>query len=409
MAAKLKTNRIQRYLEDHILAGISEWQSEATKNFLNRHLLILAGLLALCIFQYYIDRTPLISTSFFNLSFFTGIHDVNRLMFLVPIIYAALVFRVRGSLVVSLVFLIVILPRALFFSSYPNPLARALVFVIFSALVGFLVAVGLNQIENEKKNRIELSQAYRKLTENTKKLKESQDQLVLADKLTSLGQLAASIAHEINNPLTGILVYTQLLKKKIAGDAIPKETVLDYLSKMESELIRSTKLVSNLLGFARQSPPAFRRVDLNEIVNRAFELAAYSAKMQHIKTIKELGTSLPELIADFDQLQQVCTNLILNAIQAMPDGGKLTLQTSFSDGQFKIEVRDTGYGISQKNMGRLFTPFFTTKQEIKGVGLGLAVSYGIIQRHHGRIEVQSHKGKGSVFTVSLPAHQEEQE
>ena len=114
-------------------------------------------------------------------------------------------------------------------------------------------------------------------------------------------------------------------------------------------------------------------------------------------------------MADFDQLQQVCTNLILNALQAMPEGGKLTLRTSADDSQLKIEVQDTGCGISVESMRKLFTPFFTTKREVKGVGLGLAVSYGIIQRHQGRIEVQSKEGEGTTFTIYLPLHHEEHE
>jgi signal transduction histidine kinase len=408
MNAKLALQQIERYLEDHLLARMSEWKLQTGKNWLNRHSLILAGLLALCILQYYVDRTPLIKTDFFNQSFFTGIHDLNRIMFFIPVIYASLVFRVRGSLITSLIFLIAILPRALFYSTFPNPLARALTFVVLAALVGFLLATELNRSEKEKKIRDELSLVNRKLMENVQKLEESREQLIQADKLTSLGQLAASIAHEVNNPLTGILVYTQLLQKKIAADQMPKETALEYLSKMEFELVRSAKLIHNLLDFARQSPPVFRKVDLNAVINRAFELAAYSAKLQNIQITKELDPALPELIADFDQLQQVCTNLILNAIQAMPDGGRLILRTSFEKDFFRVEVGDTGYGISPENLKKLYTPFFTTKQEIKGVGLGLAVSYGIVQRHHGRIEVQSRPGEGTVFTVVLPNHRKEE-
>jgi len=399
---------MERYLEDHLLARMSGWQKHTASSIFNRHSLILTGLLVLGIFQYYVDRTPLVNTAFFGQTFFTGIHDLNRMMFFIPIIYASLVFRVRGSLITSTIFLVIVLPRALFFSTYPNPLARALTFVVFAALVGFLLATEVNRIEREKKIRDELSTVNRKLRENIQKLEESRGQLIQADKLSSLGQLAASIAHEVNNPLTGILVYTQLLQKKIAADMMPKETALEYLSKMEHELVRSSKLVRNLLDFARQSPPSFRKVDLNTVISRAFELAAYSAKLQHIQTTKELDPALPELIADFDQLQQVCTNLILNAIQSMPDGGTLTLRTSFSGGWLKVEVQDTGYGISPENMNKLFTPFFTTKQEIKGVGLGLAVSYGIIQRHHGKIEVQSDEGQGSVFSLHLPVKQEEE-
>jgi nitrogen-specific signal transduction histidine kinase/NAD-dependent dihydropyrimidine dehydrogenase PreA subunit len=233
-------------------------------------------------------------------------------------------------------------------------------------------------------------------------LKTTQEGLIQAEKLTSLGQMAAAIAHEVNNPLAGVLVYTQLLAKKVNSDALSKETALDYLSKMESELTRSSRLIRNLLDFARQSPPRFWEVDINEVINRSFELAAHSAQLQHVQVVKELAPSLPTTMADFDQLQQVFTNLIMNAIQAMPEGGTLTIRTSANDTQVKIEVQDTGVGISPENMRKLFTPFFTTKREVKGVGLGLAVSYGIIQRHHGRIEVQSKEGEGTTFAIYLP-------
>jgi two-component system NtrC family sensor kinase len=264
-------------------------------------------------------------------------------------------------------------------------------------------------VTREKEMQDKLSAAYQELSESHQRLKESQEQLIQAEKLTSLGQLAASVAHEVNNPLSGILVYTQLLIKKIGKDNIPKETALEYLAKMEFELTRSTKLIRNLLDFARQSPPAFRRVNLNDVINRAFDLVAHSAELQHIQAIKELDPSLPEVMADSDQLQQVCTNLILNAIQAMPKGGTLTLRTSVDNGQLKIEVQDTGSGISQENMRKLFTPFFTTKREVKGVGLGLAVAYGIIQRHKGKIEVKSSEGEGTTFTIFLPLQLEESE
>lgn len=262
-------------------------------------------------------------------------------------------------------------------------------------------------VTREKEMQDKLRATYRELSESHQRLKESQEQLIQAEKLTSLGQLAASIAHEVNNPLSGVLAYTQLLAKKVRGDNIPKEVALQYLSKMEAELTRSTKLIRHLLDFARQSPPALRQLNLNDVVNRAFDLAAHSAELQHVQIVRELDPSLPNLMADFDQLHQVCTNLILNAIQAMPQGGKLTLRTSVDNGQLKMEVQDTGCGISPENMRKLFTPFFTTKHEVKGVGLGLAISYGIIQRHHGRIEVQSKKGEGTTFTIYLPLHHEE--
>ncbi|MBM2824896.1 MAG: NtrC family signal transduction histidine kinase [Dehalococcoidales bacterium] len=241
-----------------------------------------------------------------------------------------------------------------------------------------------------------------------KKLKNTQEGLIQAEKLTSLGQMAASIAHEVNNPLAGVLVYTQLLTRRINSDKFSKETALDYLAKMERELIRSTRLIRNLLDFARQSPPTLREVNLNEVLNRAFDLAAHAAELQHVQVIKELDPSLPNPLADPDQLQQVYTNLIINAIQAMPEGGKLTIRSLSQDNELKTEVQDSGCGISPENIRRLFIPFFTTKEKGKGVGLGLAVAYGIIQRHQGRIEVQSKVGEGTTFTIYLPLYHKEE-
>ena len=242
-----------------------------------------------------------------------------------------------------------------------------------------------------------------------RQLKTTQSGLIQAEKLTSLGQLAASIAHEVNNPLSGVLVYTQLMTKKIGNDKLSKETALNYLSKMETELTRSTRLIRNLLDFARQSPPSLRSVTINDVFAKALELAAHSAELQNIEVIKEFDPSLPSIMADFDQLQQVFTNLILNAVQAMPSGGKLNLRASTEDSLIRIDVQDTGCGISQENMRKLFTPFFTTKVKGKGVGLGLAVAHGIIQRHQGRIEVHSKEGEGTTFSIYLPICYEERE
>jgi len=384
-------------------------QAHAGKGFKSPHLWIISFLMAFFGFVYYVDQTPLVNTSLLSHSFFTGVHDIHRAFFFIPIAYASVVFRIKGGLITSFVFLCVILPRAFIFSTYNDPLLRPLIFVLFTTIVSLLIAISLNQFEKEKKNNIILAEAYRELGEVHRSLKESQDQLIQAEKLSSLGQMAASIAHEINNPLSGVIVYTKLLSKKIAGDNISKQTTLNYLSKMESELTRSTGLVRNLLDFARQSPPNMREIKLNEVIERALDLVSHSAALQNIQIIKELSASLPRIMADFDQLTQVFTNLILNAIQAMPQGGKLVLRSSNDGNQIKIEVQDTGCGISQENMSKLFTPFFTTKIEVKGVGLGLSICYGLIQRHQGKIEVQSQVGKGTTFTVYLPLQHEKSE
>jgi nitrogen-specific signal transduction histidine kinase len=241
-----------------------------------------------------------------------------------------------------------------------------------------------------------------------KHMQETQEGLIQAEKMTSLGQLAASVAHEINNPLSGVLIYTQLMTKKLKSNNFAPEVGLDYLSKMEMELNRSTKLVRSLLDFSRQSVPEFWEVDINEIVDRSYDLGIHSAEMQNVEVIKDLSKKLPKITADFGQIQQVCTNLIMNAIQAMPGGGVLTIRTFMEGEKVVIEISDTGTGISAENMKKIFTPFFTTKRDKKGVGLGLAISYGIVQRHHGRIEIQTKEGEGTTFKVYLPVNHEEE-
>jgi two-component system NtrC family sensor kinase len=204
-----------------------------------------------------------------------------------------------------------------------------------------------------------------------------------------------------------VLVYNQLLAKKIADNKFSKDSALNYLSKMESELTRSTRMIRGLLDFSRQSPPSLRSVSIIDVCDKALELAAHSAQLHNIEVIKEFSPSLPNIMADFDQLQQVCTNLILNAIQAMPEGGTLNLRALTYDNMIKIEVQDAGCGISEENIHKLFTPFFTTKGEGKGVGLGLAVAHGIVQHHRGKIEVHSREGQGTTFTIYLPIFYEE--
>jgi signal transduction histidine kinase len=395
--------------EENSAGRLVEWLSNERrpKGIRSPHCWIIIALIAFLTFVYYVDQTPLISPSSFGYSFFTGVHDLQRTLFFIPIVYAALVFGVWGSLISSFAFLCVVLPRAFLFSPYADPLIRSVLFVIFAAFIGTLVAMQISRIEGERKARAALDKAYNELSEYDKRLRENQEQLIQAEKLTSLGQMAASIAHEVNNPLSGILVYTQLLAKRINSDKFSKEGALDYLTKMEAELTRSTRLIRNLLDFARESPPSLREVNANEVLERALDLAAFSAEPKGINIERDLSPSLPLVTADFDQLQQVCINLIMNAIQAMPKGGSLTLRTATDNSQLKIEVQDTGHGISKENMRKLFTPFFTTKEKGKGVGLGLAVAYGIIQRHHGRIEVQSKEGEGTTFTIYLPVHHEE--
>ena len=340
------------------------------------HLWIIVALMAILTLVYYAGHTPLAKFG----AFFTDayLHDLHRVLFVLPVIYAALTFRVWGAIGASFAFLLVVLPRT-FHSPYADPLVRPLIFVLFIALVGVLTAVLMNRIDEER--------------QMVRRLDESREQLVHAEKLASLGQLSASIAHEINNPLAGVLTYTKLLEKKIAGDTLEKGPALDYLSKMESEVSRCSRII--------------RLVDVNQIIEQVLAMVGHQAQLQKVEVVRELDRSLPKVMADSDKLQQVFTNLTLNAIQAMSGGGNLTLRTSVANGRVRIDVQDTGCGISRENLSKLFTPFFTTKEKGSGVGLGLAVVRGIIERHKGEIKVQSEVGKGTTFSVYLGAHDDE--
>jgi len=378
--------------------------SQVSRGVRSPHFWIIAALMAVLTLVYYAGYTPLANLGGFFTDAFP--HDLHRTLFLIPIIYAAITFRVRGALVASLAFLCVVLPRT-FYSPYTDPIVRPILFALFTAFLGVLTAMLIDRIEKEEKAHAELNIAHQELSTYVQQLKESQEQLIQAEKLTSLGQMAASIAHEINNPLAGVLVYTQLLSKKVAGDTFKKEEALDYLSKMETEVSRCSRIIRNLLDFARQTEPTLRLVDIHKVIEQVLAMVGHQAQFQNVEVVKEFSPSLPKVMADFDQLQQIFTNLTLNAIQAMPDGGRLTIRSSAADGEVRIDVQDTGCGISKENMGKLFTPFFTTKAKGKGVGLGLAVVHGIIERHKGRIKVQSEVGKGTTFSVYLGGHNDE--
>jgi PAS domain S-box-containing protein len=254
--------------------------------------------------------------------------------------------------------------------------------------------------------------------EDITKRKQTEEELIRSEKLASLGQLAASVAHEVNNPLAGILVYIKLLLKKHKEKKLQTGNTEEQLLKMEKELDRTTRIIRNLLDFARQSEPAIRPVEINKVVEAALLLVGHQISLENIKLEKKLDAQLPLVLADFDKIQQVLINIIINAIQAMPEGGSLTVSTSvaknvkinqFLKDTVRIEIKDTGVGIPKENLSKLFTPFFTTKEKGKGVGLGLPVVHGIIEQHKGKIEVESEPDIGTAFTIYLEVMNEEKD
>ncbi len=248
--------------------------------------------------------------------------------------------------------------------------------------------------------------------------KQTEEELMRSEKLASLGQLAASVAHEVNNPLAGIMVYVKLLLKKYKAKELQAEWTETQLLKMDKELDKTTRIIRNLLDFARQSEPTMRPISVNQVIESALLLVGHQIDLENIKLEKKLAKKLPLVLADPDKIQQVLINIILNATQAMPNGGTITIATSTAEevlinkshkNTVQIDIQDTGVGIPEENINQLFTPFFTTKEKGKGVGLGLSVVHGIIERHKGKITVDSQPNVGTTFTIYLEVMDEQKD
>ena len=248
--------------------------------------------------------------------------------------------------------------------------------------------------------------------ERTLKLKETHAKLLHQDKMASLGKLSASVVHEINNPIAGILNLTKLLKRVTADGSIPAGEANDfkqYLELMETETWRVSRIVSNLLTFSRQSEMGFKKININRLIEKTLILNSNLLMINQVRVKKNLDPNLPDIVGSEDQLHQAFINFISNAAESMEAAGdgvlKIKTQLLLADDKIKIEFKDNGVGIPQKNVSKLFEPFFTTKSKGKGVGLGLSVAYGIIEEHGGSIHVDSKEGKGATFNIKLPLKQ----
>ena len=232
-------------------------------------------------------------------------------------------------------------------------------------------------------------------------------ELTRSERLASIGRLAAGVAHEINNPLTGVLTFAHMLLRD-APEGSPQR---EDLQTIIDATIRCREIVRGLLDFSRQSEPHKRLSDLNDVLREALALTQNQARIRHVRIVEELYPDLPHLVIDTNQVQQVAVNMIVNAIDAMPDGGDLTARSRVVEDEdsrsVEFEVSDTGCGIPEGNIEHVFDPFFTTKPTGMGTGLGLAIAYGIVAEHGGQIGVSSEVGRGTTITVRLPVTREE--
>ncbi len=272
--------------------------------------------------------------------------------------------------------------------------------------------------ERLDKAMAELNQAAQnletKVAERTKQLEVAHQKLLQSDRLASLGQLSATVAHEINNPVSGVLNLAMLLDRVLKDDGIPQERVPEfkkYLSQIINETARVGRIVSDLLAFSRRSKPQSTNVDLNGVIKNTLSILRHRLELGNIELVLSLSDALPKIECDSSQMQQVIINLVMNGAESCQSKGHgtVTIETR-QDGSLAggknacvvIEISDTGDGIPADILTKIFDPFFTTKGEAKGVGLGLSVVYGIVDAHGGDIEVKSKVGDGTTFKVTLP-------
>jgi two-component system sensor histidine kinase HydH len=313
-------------------------------------------------------------------------HNIFQRLYYLPIIFGAILFGWAGGLLAAAVSAICYVPHIVMtWRDHPEyttvQYAEIAVFFLVGGVTGVLA-------DRERKRSEELRRVYQEL-------QESFEQIKRADRLSAVGQLAAGLAHELRNPLGSIAGAADILEREPGSEERRRE----FLGIIRKESRRLDRLLTNLLDFARPRQPRIQAVSIHQIVNQVVALTSHTAQRQGIR-IDVDAPPLAPLRGDPEQLQQVILNLTLNAIQAMPGGGRITLSARREGASFAIRVTDEGEGIPAENLDRIFDPFYTTKES--GTGLGLAVAHQIVTQHGGRIEVARNPNRGVTFTVRLP-------
>ncbi len=305
----------------------------------------------------------------------------------------------NASMVVALAALFLVLILVAIIAAF---IARQILrpFGRFEQYTRRIAAGDFSLITPARKYRDEFTNLAIALNHMMMEFKDHEEQLISSSKMAAVGNLTAGIAHELNNPLNNISLTTEALIDEF--DKWSREKKLEMLNVIFSQVERAGATVANLLDFTRRDEISFEELSINEIMNRTLRLVGNEISLSNVQLELELGKNLPRVKGNADNLQQVFLNLLLNAIQAMPDGGKLRVKSYVEDNSLKLDVSDTGIGITRENLDKVFDPFFTTKEVGKGTGLGLSVSYGIIKKHRGVIAVESEVGKGTTFSITLP-------
>ncbi|MEP6704585.1 MAG: ATP-binding protein [Acidobacteriota bacterium] len=303
-----------------------------------------------------------------------------------------LVFSVVSALIPNLLLLLLVV------RTISRPLQRITVAAVQVSKGGYGTEVDLRKSNDEIGLLADsFNEMSRKMASDIENLRQLNEQLMRADKLAAMGTLAAGVAHEVNNPLAAISSLIQMMRSENGSTDVGER-----LKLIQTQIERITRVTKDLTDFARVNPAAKSPVDVNEVVETALRLAEFDAGFQRLNITKDLGNRLPTILADSDRLQQVVLNIFLNARDAMPDGGELKVSSRSRDVEIVIEISDTGTGIETDSAKHVFDPFFTTKSAGKGTGLGLAVCYGIVTAHGGRLELKRNQNGGATFVVTLP-------
>ena len=357
---------------------------------------IIAGLLLAVTAMHYLTTTQLVNA-----------HDVYRRLYYVPIVLGGVWFALRGGIVTSILASLLYMPHVLFHWQHHPSIAleqylEIVLYNVIGCLTGFLAERERQQKLRYQKTAETLEESYRKLREQADQIIEIEGQLRRADRLSALGELSAGMAHEIRNPLGSIKGTAEILRDGVAPDD-PKLEFADILIK---EVDRLNKVLEDFLRFARPEPVEHGRFSPNKAIEEVLELTRQQALRNRVEVEVVLAEDI-EIPGRGEQIQQALLNLVLNALQVMPDGGQLKVSSTVHGNEVGIHVSDSGPGIAMEDRERIFNPFVTTRDS--GTGLGLAITQRIIQGHDGHINLESTLGHGSSFTLCLPVSMREME
>lgn len=321
-------------------------------------------------------------------------HEIYQRLYYVPIIAAALLFGLRGGLAASLFTTLIYIPHIFLhwqhghFDYSINQYAEIVIFNIVGGVMG-----ALGDRLKQARIRAERSAAERRAAYD--ELQKTFEQLLQAEKLSSLGELSAGIVHEVRNPLGSIKGAVEILEDELSPDSPRRE----FAALAKREIARIDRLVGEFLRFARPSQLSVAPIDLNQTIESVAALVENQAAQQNVRIETDLAAKLPKASADAEQIRQILLNLAINALQAMPDGGQLIFRTFCAEDQCAVEIEDTGGGIDGEILPKIFDPFFTTKE--KGVGLGLSIAHKIAAQHKGSLRAAAAR-HGMKFSLSLP-------